>query len=630
MNTWIPLRLCPALSFRNPRVSGLTLAALLAIFVSPAFAANPPPAAPTGLIATAGGDDVSLTWTASVDAKSYRVYRGTSSNGESSLPLIECDRRDTHFTDRAVHPGQTYYYVVRAVNRGNDSSPSNEVKATPYKNHETVGGGTVDSPAIGPAPRYGVEGGGAVLVKNWNFGQKGTIKSYADMNANFFYHDQFGTIGNGTNYGAITIAPDDANAINTEAYGRQPHEGGLLPGELANPVSITVPNFGFELPYLGPPTNFDGNAPYQYNPAGGGWTFEGTSGIAVRGSSLWAYYNPEGDQLAFLEGKSGSPLGKMSQTLNFPAAGMYAITFYLGKHFGDTQPVQITVDGVAVGAPMLATTVDWNKATFTSESFTIATPGNHTVAFAATDASADNLTFIDAVTIDEVGPPVPVPVVRKFTEKSLKTFIVPLGGATTVQASSHNMGCGSFMAQFPLPAGGSHLTQDIIWETRVRYDPPPYFWFAIWAAGEKWDGGAEEDVVESFGFDNGGGFTNYHGQYWHSNSVGGSDDDNYGSWPDSMAAHGITHFKAAEYHTWTWLYRKDNTYSVFLDGKEVQTGALNWTLSGTPAGEPLKLYFLFDAGLGHVSISSVNQPLPATELKGKHFEWDYSRVYLKP
>ena len=52
-----------------------------------------------------------------------------------------------------------------------------------------------------------------VLVKNWHFGTKGTIRNYSDMNAHFVYHDQFNTIGNGTNYGAVTVAPDAANAL---------------------------------------------------------------------------------------------------------------------------------------------------------------------------------------------------------------------------------------------------------------------------------------------------------------------------------------------------------------------------------------------------------------------------------
>ena len=74
------------------------------------------------------------------------------------------------------------------------------------KGPETIGSGTVASPAVGPKPSFGIGGGGMVLVKNWHFGTSGTIKNYADMNANFFYHDQFGTIGNGTNYGAVMVA----------------------------------------------------------------------------------------------------------------------------------------------------------------------------------------------------------------------------------------------------------------------------------------------------------------------------------------------------------------------------------------------------------------------------------------
>jgi hypothetical protein len=225
---------------------------------------------------------------------------------------------------------------------------------------------------------------------------------------------------------------------------------------------------------------------------------------------------------------------------------------------------------------------------------------------------------------------VPVPIVRSFTGDSIKTYLVPLRGATTVKADQHNVGSGSFMAQFTLPAGGSILGQDIIWETRVRMVTPPYFWFAIWTAGEQWNWGAEMDVVESFGFDNGGGFTNFDGKYWHPNSVGGSDADSYASWPDSMAAHGITNFDATEYHTWTWLYRKDNTYKVYLDGKEVQSGAIKWTLGGAADGTPLKIYFLFDGTFGHSQIGSVNLPLAASELSGKYYEWDYSRVYLRP
>lgn len=317
---------------------------------------------------------------------------------------------------------------------------------------ETIGGGTVASPAVGPAPSYGIGGPNMVLVKNWHFGTNGTIKNYADMNANFFYHDQFNTYNNGFgNYGANTVAPDKANAIND-----QPIEG-----------------------VNSPPT-------------------------------------------------------------------------------------------------------------------------------------------------------------REFTTDSLKTFVTPLNGASVLDPKRHNAGCGSFMAKWTLPGGGSLLGRDIVWETRVRYVPPPYFWFALWTAGNKWqwDGnaqGAEQDIVESFGYDNGGGNTNYNGRFWHVNTVAHpmKDTVDYGDWGRTMTSQGIKSFDASQYHLWTWIYRRDDTYAMYVDGAKVQSGAdYFWTYGNKAAGEPINMDFLFDGGWGHTKIDSVNKPLPVSAFAGKFYEWSYSRVYL--
>ena len=324
--------------------------------------------------------------------------------------------------------------------------------AAPVKKLETIGGGTVADPAIGPAPLFGIGGPGMVLVKNWHFGTTGTIKNQADMNANFFYHDQFGTFncGNGT-YGTNTVAPDAADAL---------------------------PN----------------------------------------------------------------------------------------------QPVE----GVN-------------------------------------------------------SPPV-----REFTADSLKTFLTPLNKATICNPDLHNAGCGSFMAKWNLPNGGSLLGRDIVWETRVRYVTPPYYWFAIWAAGNKWawNGGAqgaEQDIVESFGYDNGGGNTNYDGRFWHSNAVATplKDAVDYGNWGQTMTAQGVKNYDAGQYHVWTWLYKRDNTYAMSVDGILVQHGTdYHWT-NGNKAGDtPIDLVFLFDGAWGHTQVKSVDHPLPATAFVGKFYEWDYSRVYL--
>ena len=219
--------------------------------------------------------------------------------------------------------------------------------------------------------------------------------------------------------------------------------------------------------------------------------------------------------------------------------------------------------------------------------------------------------------------------VRQFFTDSLKTYLVPLNGATTVDPALHNSGCGSFVAKWRLPNGGLLFNQDLVWETRVRYVTPKYFWFAIWTAGNLWNKGAEMDVIESFGYDNGGSFTNYTGRYWHSDCVGGTNTTSYPNWGNGMSSRGVTTFDATQYHIWTWLYRKDNTYSAYMDGTEVQNGAMNWTYGGGAAGTPIDISFLFDGAWGHTGIDSVNHPLPASDFTGKFYEWDYSRVYLK-
>lgn len=169
--------------------------------------------------------------------------------------------------------------------------------APAHGGRQTVGGGTLSAPAAAPSPAMGTGGADFVPVKNWDFGQCGTIRDTADLIQEFQFHDQFGTIDNGGNYGAVIVAPNSATAL----------------------------------------------------------------------------------------------------------AG---------------QPVQSPSDPV-----------------------------------------------------------------RLFTADSLRTFLVPLDGASVVTPTLHNVGCGSIQAKWTLPTGGSLLGQDLLWETRVRYLTPPYFWFALWTSG---------------------------------------------------------------------------------------------------------------------------------------------------
>ena len=87
-----------------------------------------PPGTPTGLTATAGNAQVSLSWSASSGATSYSVYRGTTSGGET---LLVSGVTSTSYVNTGLTNGTTYYYKVAAVDSAGTSAESSEVSATP-------------------------------------------------------------------------------------------------------------------------------------------------------------------------------------------------------------------------------------------------------------------------------------------------------------------------------------------------------------------------------------------------------------------------------------------------------------------------------------------------------------------
>jgi hypothetical protein len=126
---------------------------------------NLPPAAPTGLVATAGNNTVSLDWNnnGESDLAGYNVYRsttqGTGYARQNSSLLTSSD-----YNDPNVANGTTYYYVVTAVDTGGlESGYSSEVSATP----NIPGAGT-----------------GAILREWWS-GISGTAVSDLTSNVNY-------------------------------------------------------------------------------------------------------------------------------------------------------------------------------------------------------------------------------------------------------------------------------------------------------------------------------------------------------------------------------------------------------------------------------------------------------------
>ena len=94
---------------------------------TPVAPAQPPPA-PTGLNATSGNAQVSLTWNASTGAANYHVKRSTT-NGSGYAQVGT--PATTSFNDSGLTNSTTYYYVVTALNSAGESGNSNQASGTP-------------------------------------------------------------------------------------------------------------------------------------------------------------------------------------------------------------------------------------------------------------------------------------------------------------------------------------------------------------------------------------------------------------------------------------------------------------------------------------------------------------------
>ena len=93
--------------------------------------ANPVPA---GLSAVAGNAQVVLNWSAASCATSYNVKRATVSGG--AYTTIAASIISTSYTDTGLTNGDTYYYVVSAVNTAGESALSPEASATPVSAYQ--------------------------------------------------------------------------------------------------------------------------------------------------------------------------------------------------------------------------------------------------------------------------------------------------------------------------------------------------------------------------------------------------------------------------------------------------------------------------------------------------------------
>ena len=103
---------------------------------------NPSP--PQNLTVTMSDSRISLFWDkpayiGDLNLYYYRIYRGSSSSGETLLTTLAGNVLT--YIDTAVSNGQSYYYKVGAVNRLGESKPSNEVTGVPGTPTQLTSGG---------------------------------------------------------------------------------------------------------------------------------------------------------------------------------------------------------------------------------------------------------------------------------------------------------------------------------------------------------------------------------------------------------------------------------------------------------------------------------------------------------
>ncbi len=130
---------------------------------------NGAPYAASGLTATGGTGQVTLSWTAGGGATSYDLYRATVSGGGIKIAPVVTGITGTSYTDTGLASGTTYYYQVVAVNASGMSGYSPQAKATTsgtaitdpaqYNFEATTqgwsgGGGIVSGVAISTVQKY--------------------------------------------------------------------------------------------------------------------------------------------------------------------------------------------------------------------------------------------------------------------------------------------------------------------------------------------------------------------------------------------------------------------------------------------------------------------------------------------
>jgi fibronectin type 3 domain-containing protein len=87
------------------------------------------PTAPTGVTATGGTNQVSISWSAVSGATSYNIYYSTTS-GVTTANGTKISGATSSYVQTGLAASAIYYYIVTAVNSAGESAGSSQASAT--------------------------------------------------------------------------------------------------------------------------------------------------------------------------------------------------------------------------------------------------------------------------------------------------------------------------------------------------------------------------------------------------------------------------------------------------------------------------------------------------------------------
>jgi fibronectin type 3 domain-containing protein len=236
---------------------------------TPEATATMRPSTPTGLIATGGANQVSLSWTGSSLATGYRVKRSTTSGSGYSVIGTTADPT-TSFTD-AILGGVTYYYVITATNASGETVASTEASATPTLAAPAAPTGLTASvgdnnvalawPAVAFATSYNVKrsttsGSGYVIISTTGAVTGTNFTDSTAVNGTVYYYVVSGTnaAGESANSPEASATPNFVSVYEPFNYGSLANgTASTGAGETGTWTCGTTPSIVTGLTYTGLP-----------------------------------------------------------------------------------------------------------------------------------------------------------------------------------------------------------------------------------------------------------------------------------------------------------------------------------------------------------------------------------------